>query len=82
VTANVDNPRKRRYGYQPAGAGKPATTDHAAPMMVAGWDQEQRRRIRGILMALALNRPQADLTGTPEMRVVAMIDQAGKPSCG
>lgn len=56
--------------------GKPAERDHVAPDMVRGWDQEQRKRIRGILMALALNRP--DLASAPEMGVVAMIDREGR----
>lgn len=53
--------------------GRPATRDHVAPAMVRGWDQAQRKRIKGILLALALNRP--DLASAPEMGVVAMIDK-------
>jgi hypothetical protein len=67
--------------YQSSRPLPPTRTDHVAPMMVEGWGREQRRRIRGILMALALNPPQAGLTGTPEMRVVAMIDRA-EAACG
>lgn len=63
--------------------GRPAIRDRVAPDMVRGWDQAQRKRIRGILLlALLLCYPLGtDLAGTPEMRVVAMIDkeQACRP---
>lgn len=58
--------------------GKPATRDHVAPMMVGGWSRAQRRRIRAILLGLVqAYRTDADALASPEVHVVAMIDQAG-----
>lgn len=56
--------------------GQPASSDHVAPAMVRGWDQEQRKRIRGILLALTLSYDNtADMLNSPEVAVVAMIDR-------
>lgn len=77
MTSNVYDPRKHQ-AYVASRPQRPTTRDHVAPAMVRGWDSEQRKRIRGILLTLLLGYPQdQDLLATPEIGVVAMIDQEG-----
>lgn len=54
-----------------------ARGDRIARMLVAGWSPARRARIRAILLSLIVSYQNgAEAVTSPEMQVVALIDQA------